>query len=278
VIPKRYDRARREVLDCQGRGPRLVCADSGSTGLRQKRYPMTIRNSRVVILGGTSGIGLATAKAASEAGASLVVASSRQASVDAALAELPPGTVGAVVDLTAPETLAAFFDSIGPFDHLVYTAGENLSLMKVADYDIDAARKFFELRFFCSIEAVHLAVPHINPGGSIVLTSGSAAIRPGAGWMLGAAVSSAVIAVTKALALELAPIRVNAIAPGVVRSPLWSSMSQDEQESMYEGLAGVIPLGRVAEVEDVAKSYVHVLDQNYATGTTTVIDGGSVLV
>lgn len=167
---------------------------------------------------------------------------------------------------------------IGRFDHLVYTAGENLSLVRLEDYDIDAARTFFNLRFFSALEAAHLAAPHLNEGGSIVFTSGSAAIRPGAGWMLGAAVSAAAIAVTQALAIELAPIRVNAIAPGVVRSPLWESMSKADQAAMYDGLAASLPLGRVAEVEDVAKSFVYAMDQNYATGTVTVIDGGSVLV
>ncbi|WP_309615718.1 SDR family oxidoreductase, partial [Salinibacterium sp.] len=124
----------------------------------------------------------------------------------------------------------------------------------------------------------HLAVPHLNAWGSITFTSGSAAFRPGAGWMLGAAVSATAIAVTKALAIELAPIRVNAIAPGVVRSPLWDSMSIQDQMAMYAGLAASLPLGRVAEVTDVAKSFVYVMDQDYTTGTVTVIDGGSVLV
>jgi NAD(P)-dependent dehydrogenase (short-subunit alcohol dehydrogenase family) len=239
---------------------------------------MTINKARVVILGGTSGIGLATAQAAAAAGATVVVASSRQSSVDRALAVLPDGSEGTVLNVGDSAALRAFFDRVGPFDHLVYTAGENLSLVTLEDYDIDAARTFFDLRFFSAVEAAHFAVPHLNEGGSIVFMSGSAAIRPGAGWMLGAAVSAAAIAVTKALAIELAPIRVNAIAPGVVRSPLWESMSTDDQGAMYDGLAASLPLGRVAEVEDVAKSIVYALDQNYTTGTVTVIDGGSVLV
>ena len=239
---------------------------------------MTIQNSRVVIIGGTSGIGLATAQAASAAGATVVVVSSRQSSIDRALRVLPDGSEGTVLNVGDSAALRRFFDQIGRFDHLVYTAGENLSLVRLEDYDIDAARTFFNLRFFSALEAAHLAAPHLNEGGSIVFTSGSAAIRPGAGWMLGAAVSAAAIAVTQALAIELAPIRVNAIAPGVVRSPLWESMSKADQAAMCDGLAASLPLGRVAEVEDVAKSFVYAMDQNYATGTVTVIDGGSVLV
>jgi NAD(P)-dependent dehydrogenase (short-subunit alcohol dehydrogenase family) len=239
---------------------------------------MAVNDSRIVIIGGTSGIGLATAIAATAAGASVVVTSSQQANVDAALALLPHGTVGTAFDIGDPDALRSFFDTVDTFDHLVYTAGENLSLMELGKYDIAAARKFFELRFFSAIEAAHLAVPHMTPTGSIVFTSGSAAFRPGAGWMLGAAVSAAAIAVTKALAIELAPIRVNAVAPGIVRSPLWNSVSAEDQAAMYRDLGATLPLGRVAEVEDVAKAYVQVMDQDYATGTVTVIDGGSILV
>lgn len=237
-----------------------------------------MKNKRVVIIGGTSGIGLATARIASDAGATVIVASSRQANVDKALAELPKGSLGFAVDSASSAELKDFFNKVGKFDHFVYTAGESLSLMKLEDYDIDAARTFFELRFFAALEAAHLAVPHINKDGSIVFTSGSAAYRPGPGWMLGAAVCKAMIAVTEALAQELAPIRVNAVAPGVIKSPLWGNMSQSEQQTMYDHLATTLPLGRVGEVEDVAKAYLYAMEQEYATGTTTIIDGGTILV
>lgn len=239
---------------------------------------MTLNDSRIVIIGGTSGIGLATAVAASKSGAEVIVASSRQSSVDAALETLPAGSSGHVLDVTDSAALRAFFDGVGQFDHLVFTAGENLTFMSLADYDIDQARKFLEIRFFRALEAVHLALPFLSDHGSITLTSGTAGLRPGAGAAVVAAACNAMIAASKALAVELAPIRVNVIVPGIVRSPLWGSMSADEQEALYQQSASSLPLGRVGEPDDIAKAYLAVIDQDYATGTTTVVDGGGILV
>ena len=107
------------------------------------------------------------------------------------------------------------------------------------------------------------------------MTSGTAAYRGGAGWLLGAAASGATISAARSLAIELAPIRVNVVAPGVVRSPLWSKMSEGDREGMYRAAGEALPLGRVAEVEDVAKAFIQLMDQDYATGTVSVIDGGA---
>lgn len=239
---------------------------------------MSITGTRIVVLGGTSGIGLATAIAAAEQGASVVVLSSRQASVDAALAQLPETATGQAVDLTDSAALQTFFAGVGRFDHLVFTAGENLTFMALADYDLDAARSVFELRFFRALQSAHLALPLLNDGGSITLTSGTAALRPGANWAIGAATCSATIAAGKALAIELAPIRVNTVVPGFVRTPLWNAMSQDEQEAMFAEAGTTLPLGRVAEPSDVAKAYLSLIEQDYVTGQTLVVDGGGVLV
>jgi NAD(P)-dependent dehydrogenase (short-subunit alcohol dehydrogenase family) len=233
--------------------------------------------SRVVILGGTSGIGLATAKAAAAAGASVVVASRNPASVRSALAELPAGSAGHAVDASSTEELEEFFGFVGDFDHFAYTAAGPLVSTSLADYTTDKGRAFFEVRVVTALNAIRLAVPHIRPGGSITMTSGTAAFRGGAGWFLGSAASGAIISAARALSVELAPIRVNVVAPGVVRSPLWSEISETEREEMYDSIGRGLPLGRVAEVEDVAKAYLQLMDQDYATGTVSVIDGGTIV-
>jgi NAD(P)-dependent dehydrogenase (short-subunit alcohol dehydrogenase family) len=143
----------------------------------------------MVILGGTSGIGLATAKAAAAAGASVVVASRNPASVTSALAELPAGSAGRAVDASSTEELAAFFEFVGDFDHFAYTAAGSLVSTPLAEYTTDKGRAFFELRVVTALDAIRLAVPHIRPGGSITMTSGTAAFRGGAGWFLGPAAS-----------------------------------------------------------------------------------------
>jgi len=239
---------------------------------------MHLSGKRVVLLGGTSGIGLATAKAVSAEGAQAVVASSRQSSVDHAIQQLPNGAEGRAVNLSDPRETTAFLASLGDFDHLVYTAGEPLALMPVKDLDVQDAASFFQLRYFGVLSAVRAATPHLKPGGSITLTTGIAKDRPGPGWAVAASICGAVEALTKALAVELAPIRVNAVSPGVVRSPLWSGMSEQEQEQMYREIGKTLPAGRVGEVEDIARAYLYLITQPYSTGTVLTLDGGTILI
>ena len=237
---------------------------------------MTITtNTRVLVLGGTSGIGLATAKAAAAAGASVVVASRNPTKVKSALAELPTGSEGYTVDASSSEELAAFFEHVGEFDHLAYTAGDNLVPITLDAYTPEQGRAFLELRVVRALEAVRLAVPHLRADGSVTLTSGTAAYRGGAGWFLGSAAAGAIVSAARSLAVELAPVRVNVVAPGVVRSPLWTGLPEADREAMFESVGAGLPLGRVAEVEDVAKAYVHLMDNDYLTGTVYVVDGGT---
>ena len=169
--------------------------------------------SRVVVLGGTSGVGLAIAKAAAAAGASVTVASRNPASVESALAQLPAGSARRAVEASSAEELAAFFQFLGDFDHFAYTAAGPLVPNPLAEYTAQAGQAFFELRLVAALDAIRLAVPRIRPGGSITMTSGTAAFRGSAGWVLGSAASGAIISAARALAVELAPIRVNVVAP-----------------------------------------------------------------
>jgi NAD(P)-dependent dehydrogenase (short-subunit alcohol dehydrogenase family) len=175
------------------------------------------------------------------------------------------------------DAVAGFFAELGPYDHLAYTAGEPLTLMPLNGMDIDRARDFFQIRFFGALTVVRHAAPNIRPGGSITLTSGSARTRPGAGWSLGASISGAVTSLTKALAVELAPIRVNCVEPGIVRSPLWSGMTPDEQQQMFDQQADVVPVGRVGEVDDVARAFLYAMTQTFSSGASIPVDGGAVL-
>ncbi|WP_374009095.1 SDR family oxidoreductase [Leifsonia sp. LS-T14] len=239
---------------------------------------MSLNGTRVVIVGGTSGIGLATAHAAVDAGAEVVIASSRQASVDAALGELSATTTGRALDVLDSAAVQRFFAEVGAFDHLVYTAGESLRLLPIDGLYIDEARSFFQVRYFGALNAVSAAAPHIHPGGSVTLTSGSARTRPGAGWAVASSLCGAITSLAGALALELAPIRVNVVEPGIVRSPLWSGMSAQDQEAMYRQQAELLPAGRVGEVDDVAQAFLYSMTQSFTTGTSIPVDGGALLV
>jgi NAD(P)-dependent dehydrogenase (short-subunit alcohol dehydrogenase family) len=239
---------------------------------------MTLQDQRVVVLGGTSGIGLATARLAAAQGATVIVASSNPESVKRALGTLPTTASGDAVDLTDPAAVRAFFDGLDPFDHLVYTAGESLTLLEVASMDLVQARKAFELRYFGALGAVSAAASKIRPGGSVVLTTGAAGDRPSPGWSVAASICGAVDSLIRALAVELAPLRVNAVKPGVVRSPLWSNLSVEDQQTLYDETSRLLPVGRVGEVTDIAEAYVYLMNQPYATGTILTVDGGHVLV
>ncbi len=238
---------------------------------------MSLHDARVIIVGGSSGIGLATARAAAEQGAEVVIVSSRQGSIDRALEQLDGNITGRTLDVLDREAVATFFAGLGTCDHLAYTAGEPLTLMPLAGMDIDKARDFFQVRFFGALTVVSAAAATIRPGGSITLTSGSARTRPGAGWSLGASISGAVTSLTKALAVELAPLRVNCVEPGIIRSPLWSGMSPHEQQQMFDQQAAVVPVGRVGEVDDVARAFLYAMTQTFSSGASIPVDGGALL-
>ena len=239
---------------------------------------MNLREKRVVVLGGTSGIGFAVAKAAIRGGASVVVASSREARVAEALAVLGKQADGEVLNLAEEDQIRQMFARLGPFDHLVYTAGESLQLGDLKTTDLTAARAFFELRVFGAMAAIKHAAAGIRPGGSVTLTHGIAGMRPQRGWTIPASICGAMEAFTRALAVELAPIRVNAVSPGFVRTPLWSGIPEADREAMYRDVGARLPVGRVGEADDIAQTYLYLMQNAFSTGQTVVIDGGGVLV
>jgi NAD(P)-dependent dehydrogenase (short-subunit alcohol dehydrogenase family) len=239
---------------------------------------MSLNGQRIVILGGTSGIGFATAKAAQREGASLVLASSRKERVDQAVTALARGAEGHVVDLSDEAQMEPFFARIGAFDHLVFTAGESLQLQPLHEMRFDDARRFADLRFWGAFMAAKYGSPHIRPGGSITLTNGIAGLRPQKGWTLAASICGAMEALTRALAVELAPIRVNAVCPGFVRTELWSTMGEADREAMFRSAGQALPVGRVGEAEDLAEAYLYLMREGFSTGQVIVVDGGAVLV
>ena len=239
---------------------------------------MTLNGKRIVVLGGSSGIGLAIAQAACREGAAVVIASSNRARLDKALATLPTNAEGVVADLGDEAAMRALFGKLGAFDHLAFTAGEALQLAPLADIDVAAARQFFSLRYWGAFLAAKYGAGSIRPGGSIVFTSGIAGQRPRAGWALGASICSAMEGLTRALAVELAPIRVNIVSPGVVRTPLWGGMTDEDRENLYRQTAAALPVGHVGDAAEIAEAYLYLMRQSYGTGQVVVVDGGAVLV
>jgi NAD(P)-dependent dehydrogenase (short-subunit alcohol dehydrogenase family) len=238
----------------------------------------SLPNKRILVLGGSSGIGLAVAQQAAAQGAQVVVASSNADRVQEAVQTVGGATEGRIVDLFNEDSIRDFFAELGDFDHLVFTAGDALQLGEIAATNLDQARRAFDLRYWAALAAVKYGSPHIRRGGSIVLTTGVAGRRPHRGWALGASVTSAVEGLTRALAVELAPLRVNAVSPGVVRTGLWKNMTELERDAMYQNVGKNLLVGRVGEVEDIAHAYLYLMQESYSTGQVIVVDGGATLV
>ena len=238
----------------------------------------SFENKRVAIAGGSSGIGLAVAEEAASQGADVVIVSSKAERVQEAIQSIGGNVRGEAVDVFDEKSVESFFTNIGAFDHLVFTAGDSLQLHELADTDLKQARHAFELRYWAALAAVKYGSPHIRKSGSIVLTTGVAGRRPHKGWAVAASVCGTIEALTRALAVELAPIRVNAVSPGVVRTNLWQNMSPDEREQLFESVGKRLPVGRVGEAHDIAQAYLFLMQEGFSTGQTVVVDGGTVLV
>ncbi len=237
-----------------------------------------LSNKRVMILGGSSGIGLATAKAASAEGAQVIIVSSNQQRINNALKQLPANSQGHAVNLSEEASIKTLFEQAGRIDHLIYTAGENIKLGLLSDTNIDDARQYFTLRYWGAVTAVKYAAPYINTNGSIVLTSGIASVRPQAGWGMGASMCAAMEGFNRAMAVELAPIRVNLVSPGFVRTPLWAGFPEADREAMYASVASSLPVKHVGEADEIAQTYLYLMRQTFSTGQVVVVDGGAVLV
>lgn len=238
----------------------------------------SLNGKKVVILGGSSGLGLATAKAAAAEGANVIIVSSNAARVQNAVADLPGNGFGMQCNLSDEASVKQLFEEIGTLDHLVFTAGESLLLSNIADTELATARAFFDLRYWGAFMAVKYAAPGINAGGSIVLTGGIVSARPSAGWSIGASICAAMDGFTRAMAIELAPVRVNLVSPGVIRTNLWSSMDDAERDAFYGQIAAGLPARRVGEAGEVAQTYIYLMKQPFVTGQILVTDGGAVLV
>ncbi|HEV7676683.1 MAG TPA: SDR family oxidoreductase [Candidatus Angelobacter sp.] len=235
-------------------------------------------NKRVVIVGGSSGIGLAVAHEVALQGAEVVIVSSNAERVQEAIKSIGGEARGEAVDVSDEKAVERLFTQLGAFDHLVFTAGDSLPLRELVTTDLKQARRAFELRYWSALAAVKYGSPQIRKSGSVVLTTGVAGRRPQNGWVIAASVCGAIDALTRALAIELAPIRVNAVSPGVVRTNLWQNMSSAEREELYESVGKRLPVGRVGEAHDIAQAYLFLMQEEFGTGQTVVVDGGTVLV
>lgn len=220
------------------------------------------RVPRAVFIGGSSGIGLAAARLAREHGWDVVVASRAPARANVEAEKI-------ALDVTDPQAVRAVFTRLGPVDHLVSSTVARAG-GPVKELDLDAARHAFEVKLWGPLRAIQAA----EVRESIVLVSGVAAATPMRGGAATAAVNGAVEALVRTLAVELAPVRVNAVSPGIVDTPTWSGLTDEDRQSMFERLSQALPTRRVGQPDDVAGAIWHVLTNGFVTGTVVHVDGG----
>jgi NAD(P)-dependent dehydrogenase (short-subunit alcohol dehydrogenase family) len=234
-----------------------------------------LKGKRVVIVGGSSGIGLAGAKAAAEHGARVIIAGRSEKKLKAALEQIKGKKEYYAGDFTIEENVSAFFEAIGNFDHLVVTAGGKVLPAGFVWTETSVARAVLDGKFWVQYFVAKHGAGHLNAGGSITLFSGMFSRRPAKGFAALAANNGAIEALGRALAIELAPIRVNVISPGIVDTPVYHAMPAEQRESMFEATAKTLPVGRVGRPEDVGETIVYLMQNGYTTGSVVDIDGGA---
>ncbi len=231
----------------------------------------SLKGKRVVVTGGSSGMGLATAKAAAKAGAEVTILARRKEALAKAVAEIGNGAKSLTLDVGNEEAVNTCFHELGPIDHLITAAAGNV-VGTIAGVDIKSAREFFEGKFWGQYLCARAAAPKIRPGGSITLFSGAGARRVFPGFALVGTSEAAIEQLTKYLAQEYAPVRVNAVVPGVIDTPLTQSIPN--WEAVRAATAAVLPVRRVGLAEDIAQAVLLVMTNTFMSASIVDVDGG----
>jgi NAD(P)-dependent dehydrogenase (short-subunit alcohol dehydrogenase family) len=236
---------------------------------------MSLDGIRVVVIGGATGVGFGIAELASELGATIVIGSNNEAKISVAVERLHNAT-GRTVDLRDEASVAGFFEELGAFDHLAITAGDWGGPMFVSarDLDLTQTRDLLNVRFWGALAAVKHGSRMIAQNGSITLTSGIIAHRPRKGTPVAAAVAGAIEHLARGLAMDLAPVRVNAVSLGLVLTDIVKQMP----ESRMQAMVAPLPIPRGATPAEAAKAYVYFMLNDYATGQILPVEGGGLLI
>ena len=230
----------------------------------------------VVVIGGSAGIGLETARLARERGAEVIITARSQDRLRQVGQELGAST--AAFDATDFDQLASFFDDLPTtIDHLLVT-GPGPYYALLADFDVDAARHDLDAHLFLPLQVARHAIGKVRPGGTLLFMSGTGGRHTAPGLSLISAMTAALPALIKNIALEIAPIRVNLIAAGFVDTPLSATLLGDQIDARREQLRTTLPIQRVVEAADVATLAIHLMINTVLTGATFDIDGGQQLV
>ncbi|GLR56517.1 MULTISPECIES: SDR family oxidoreductase [Rhizobium] len=240
-----------------------------------------IEGAKIIIVGGSSGMGLALARRLLGEGAAVTIAGRSEDRLAAARRALGdhPGVATIAVDISREEEVAALFRNGGPVDHIVSTAADiGGAYQLLPSIELAAAQRVVESKFYGPLMLAKYGAAHLPPSGSITYTSGVAAYRPAARGSVVAAVNAALEGLVRALAVELAPIRINAVSPGWVDTPIWSFVAGDAKQATLDAMAQRLPAGRVGQPDDIADAIRFLIGNGFTTGTILHVEGGHRLI
>ncbi|TPL83330.1 SDR family oxidoreductase [Mesorhizobium sp. B2-3-14] len=242
---------------------------------------MSISNQRILIVGGGSGMGLALARRCLAAGAEVIIAGRGENRLRQAREALgnPAGLGMATVDITREDQVGALFAGIGGLDHIVSTAADVEGAYRLLpELGLEAAQRVVDSKLFGPLLLAKHGAPRLAVAGSMTFVSGIAAYRPAARGSVVAAVNAALEGLVRALAIELAPLRVNAVSPGWVDTEIWAQVAGDRKADTLAAMAERLPVGRIGQPEDIADAIAFLIGNGFATGTTLHVEGGHRLV
>ena len=235
---------------------------------------MTQPNEHAVIIGGSSGIGLATAQRLLANGLQVTVAGLGKQRLDAAGETLGGKARALVLDAADPVQVREFFATLGAFDHLVLALGSGRGMGAFATLDLGEVRRGFEEKVWPHLSCAQAALPHLRKDGSITFVSAVSGQMAAPGTAGLAAANGALAIVTPVLAAELRPLRVNAVSPGVVDTPWWGFLDADQRQGAFADYAKKSLVGRVGAPDDIAKAIAFLIEDSFVTGHVLVCDGG----
>jgi NAD(P)-dependent dehydrogenase (short-subunit alcohol dehydrogenase family) len=236
---------------------------------------MSFDGQRIVIIGASAGIGEAAAKAFAARGAAVTITGRSKERLDQAARRIGHPVLAAELDATSRGALDAFFATTGTIDHLVLSASPGaVGIGPIAALDEAALRQAFDGKFFAHVKAIQAALPQLRRDGSVTMITAASARTAFAGTAGIAAANGALETMVAPLAVELAPLRVNAVSPGVIDTHWWNAMPEDQRRDYFASVAAVTPVRRVGKPDDVADAVVYLAGAGYITGTVLECTGG----
>jgi NAD(P)-dependent dehydrogenase (short-subunit alcohol dehydrogenase family) len=236
---------------------------------------ISLKDKRVLVVGGSSGIGLAAARAAAKAGAAVTIAARSETRFATVVETVGHGATARRLDAGDDASVDAFFADGQEWDHIVLTAGKG-GRGRLAEVAMPDALEAMNGKFWSYYRVARVA--RIAPSGSLTFVSGTLGHKPAPGAALVSAINAAIEGLTRGLAIDYSPVRVNTISPGVIDTPLWDRLSEAERKALFDHATATLPARRIGQPEDVAQAVLFLMTNPFATGTVLHLEGGALLL